>query len=313
MLAFALRRVISSIPTLFIVYSLIFLAMRIVPGDPAIAALGPFASEASLQSFREIMGLNMPLGKQYVTFLGDLLRGDLGRSVVNRQPVAQTLAHALPYTLELTVAGMVIGIVLALPLGVWAALRRNSWVDYFSRTVSLLGLSVPAFYLGILLIILFSIKMGWFPVAGRGEAVNVWDRLHRLFLPAVNIGLIMTAYNARMIRAAVLDVLGEDYVRTARAKGLAERVVIYRHVLSNALIPVVTIIGLNTSMLIGSSIMTEIVFNRPGLGSFIVAAMNNRDYTTIQSLVVVYATFVVLINLLTDIAYGWVDPRVRYS
>jgi ABC-type dipeptide/oligopeptide/nickel transport system permease component len=262
---------------------------------------------------RERMGLNAPLWLQYIRFLGQLARGDFGRSLINDVPVSQQIRRVLPYTLELTGAGIFFGLLFGLPLGLLTALRRNTLLDYAGRVFGLAGLSVPAFYLGILLMLLFAVQLDLFPVVGGGEHSDLQDNLHHLVLPALSLGLIMTAYITRMARSAMLQVLNEDYMRTARSKGLRERVVIVRHGLRTALIPVVSVIGVYSIVLIGSSVMTEVVFSRPGLGKLMVGAMKQRDYTTLQSIMVIYASFVVVINLITDLAYGIIDPRIRYQ
>jgi peptide/nickel transport system permease protein len=313
MLSYMLRRILVSIPILLVVLTLVFLLVRIAPGDPAVAALGDYASREAVERMRERMGLNAPLWLQYVRFLGKLAQGDLGRSLINDVPVSQQIRRVLPYTLELTGAGILFGLLFGVPLGVVTALRRNSLLDYGGRVFGLAGLSVPAFYLGILLMLLFSVQLDWFPVVGGGELSDPRDNLHHLFLPALSLGLIMMAYITRMTRSAMLQVLNEDYMRTARAKGLHERIVLFRHGLRTALIPIVSVIGVYSIVLIGSSVMTEVVFSRPGLGKLMVGAMKQRDYTTLQSIMVIYASFVVIINLVTDLAYGVLDPRIRYQ
>jgi ABC-type dipeptide/oligopeptide/nickel transport system permease component len=313
MLAYMVRRILVSVPILLVVLTLVFLLVRIAPGDPAVAALGDYASQEAVEKMRERMGLNAPLWLQYVRFLGQLMRGDLGRSLINNVPVSQQIRRVLPYTLELTGAGIFVGLLFGIPLGILTALRRNTLLDYAGRIFGLAGLSVPAFYLGILLMLLFAVQLDWFPVVGGGELNDLRDNLHHLFLPALSLGLIMTAYITRMTRSALLEVLNEDYIRTARSKGLRERVVITRHGLRTALIPVVSVIGVYSIVLIGSSVMTEVVFSRPGLGKLMIGAMKQRDYTTLQSIMVIYASFVVIINLVTDLAYGIIDPRIRYQ
>lgn len=313
MLNYMLRRILVSIPILLVVLTVVFLLVRIAPGDPAVAALGDYASQEAVERMRERMGLNAPLWLQYVRFLGKLAQGDFGRSLINDVPVSQQLRRVLPYTLELTGAGIFFGLLFGVPLGVVTALRRNTLLDYGGRIFGLAGLSVPAFYLGILLMLLFSVQLDWFPVVGGGELTDLRDNLHHLVLPALSLGLIMTAYITRMTRSAMLQVLNEDYMRTARAKGLRERIVLLRHGLRTALIPIVSVIGVYSIVLIGSSVMTEVVFSRPGLGKLMVGAMKQRDYTTLQSIMVIYASFVVIINLVTDLAYGWLDPRIRYQ
>jgi len=219
--------------------------------------------------------------------------------------------NVLPYTIDLTVASIVLGAIIGVPLGVWSALRRNTWVDYVARIGSLLGLSFPAFVSAILLLLAFAIELRWFPVISTGRLDDPVERLRSLALPAINLGIIMAAYVTRVTRSSMLEVLGEDYVRTARAKGVPTRAVIWRHAFRNALIPVVTVVGLYLGILIGNSVLTEIVFNRPGLGKLIVSALNQRDYTVLQGMMVVYAFIIVLVNLMTDLTYGFIDPRVK--
>jgi ABC-type dipeptide/oligopeptide/nickel transport system permease component len=313
MIAYILRRVLVSIPILLVVLTVVFLLVRIAPGDPAVAALGDYASKEAVERMRVRMGLDKPLWVQYGNFLGQLARGDLGRSLINDVPVSQQIRRVLPFTLELTGSGILLGLLFGVPLGIATALRRNTLLDYAGRIFGLAGLSVPAFYLGILLMLLFAVELDWFPVVGGGELSDLRDNLHHLFLPALSLGLIMTAYITRMTRSAMLEVLNADYMRTARAKGLRERVVLIRHGLRTALIPVVSVVGVYSIVLIGSSVMTEVVFSRPGLGKLMVGAMKQRDYTTLQSIMVIYASFVVIINLVTDLVYGIIDPRIRYQ
>lgn len=313
MFAYIIRRVLVSIPILLAVLTLVFLLVRVAPGDPAVAALGDYASQEAVERLREKMGLDAPLWIQYFRFLGGLVRGDLGRSLITGRPAAAQIASVLPYTLQLSISGILIGSILGVPLGIITALRRNSLADYLGRTFSLAGLSVPAFYLGILLMLLFSIKLDLFPVVGGGELYDLKDNLYHLFLPALSLGLIMTAYVTRMSRSAMLNVLNEDYIQTARSKGIREQAVIYKHALKNAFIPIISVIGVFSIVLIGSSVMTEVVFSRPGLGKMMVGAMKQRDYIMLQSIMVIFASFVIIINLLTDVAYGLIDPRITYD
>ena len=295
------------------VLTLVFLLIRVAPGDPAAAALGDYASKEAIEAFRKQMGLDAPLWLQYFRYISGICRGDLGRSLISGVPVASQVASALPHTLELTFAAILIGVILGVPLGILTAVHRNTFVDYLGRILSLAGLSIPAFYLGILIILLFAVHLRLFPAVGAGSFSDPLNNLRYLFLPALTLGLIMTAFTARMSRSAMLNILREDYIRTARSKGLAERVVLYGHALRNALIPIVTIVGIYTIVLIGSSVMTEIVFSRPGLGKLLVGAMKNRDYNTLQSIMVIYTGFVVFINLLIDLVYSIIDPRISYE
>ncbi|MEM4531597.1 MAG: ABC transporter permease [Thermofilaceae archaeon] len=313
MTRYAIRRLLVAIPTLLAAYTLVFLFIRVAPGDPAVAALGDYASAEAVQALRERMGLNAPLWVQYVRTLAGYLRGDLGHSLITNIPISTQIASALPHTLELTFAGVLIGSLLGIPLGVVAAVHRNRFADYMSQVLSLAGISIPAFYLGILLILAFAVQLRWFPVMGAGDFSEPVKNLRHLALPALSLGIIMTAFVARMTRSCFLNVLREDYVRTARAKGLCERAVLLIHSLRNALIPVVAVLGTQAALLIGDSVMTEVVFSRPGMGKLIVQAMLQRDYIALQSLIVVYGAFVVLINLITDLSYGLIDPRIRYD
>jgi ABC-type dipeptide/oligopeptide/nickel transport system permease component len=313
MFNYAARRILQSIPILFIVFTLVFIIVRVLPGDPATAALGDYASQAAVESLRKSMGLDVPLWLQYLRFLGSLLRGDLGNSIITGYPVSSQIVNVLPYTLQLTFSAIILGYIFGIPLGISAAVKRNSFVDYFNRVFSLIGLSIPAFYLGILLMYLFSIKLKWFPVVGGGELWSLGSNLRYLFLPALSLGLVMTAYITRMTRSALLNVLMEDYIRTAKSKGIPETTVLFKHALRNALIPIVALGGLYAVVLIGSSVMIEIVFSRPGLGSLMVGAIKQRDYTTLQSVMVLYALIVVALNLVTDLIYGWIDPRIQYK
>ncbi|HXZ35988.1 MAG TPA: ABC transporter permease [Thermodesulfobacteriota bacterium] len=313
MLAYSLRRVLIVVPTLFVVLTITFVLIRVAPGDPAEVRLGDYASKEAVEALRAEMGLNRPIWLQYLEAMKGLLLGDFGRSMVNGRPIAADLVRSLPYTLELTLAGIVFGALLGIPTGVYTALKRNTVADYLGRTLSLGGLSFPTFYLGILLMLVFAIKIPIFPVVGGGPLDDLPKNLYHLFLPGLTLGLIMTAYVTRMARSSVLNILNEDYVRTARAKGLAERKVIYKHLLRNALLPITALIGVYAIVMIGGSVMVEIVFSRPGLGRMMIGALKQRDYTTLQAVMVTFTVFVVFINLLTDLMYGLIDPRVRYK
>lgn len=251
------------------------------------------------------------MGTQYFEFLGHALRGDLGTSMVTHRAVWTEIAEALPHTIVLTLAAMAIGCLIGIPAGVWAALHRNGTIDVLTRLLSLLGLSFPVFVSGIFLLIVFALQLHLFPVIGNPRPGDWIDGLHKLVLPAITLGIVMAAYVVRVTRSSMLQVLGEDYIRTARAKGVPRRSIIWRHGLSNALIPVVTVVGLYVGILIGNSVLTEIVFNRPGLGKVIVSALTQRDYTVLQGMMVIYCFLIVVVNLITDISYGLIDPRVK--
>ncbi len=310
MAAFLVRRALLAIITGFSVLTLVFVIVRILPGDPALVILGDFASESALNTLRESLGLNKPLLTQYVDFLGDAVTGDWGQSMLTGRPVIEEILSVLPWTIELTLVSLALAAVVGIPLGVWAAVHRNRWPDYVTRVGSLLGLSFPAFVSAVILLLIFSIQLHWFPViSAQTGGIGAW--FQSITLPAVSLGLIMAAYITRVTRSAMLEILSEDFVRTALAKGVPWRVVIRKHALRNALIPIVTVIGLFLGIQIGNSVLTEIVFNRPGLGKLIVGALNQRDYTMLQGMMVIYTLLVIAVNAITDVIYALVDPRVR--
>jgi len=311
MLGYILKRLILAVPTLLAVLTIVFVLARVLPGDPAQTILGDQASQEALENMRHRLGVDKSIGAQYVDFLLNAVQGKWGDSLVTGKPVVEEVRNVLPYTVDLTVTSIVLGAIIGVPLGVWSALRRNSWVDYLARIGSLLGLSFPAFVSAILLLLAFAIQLRWFPVISAGRLDDPVERLRSLALPAINLGIIMAAYVTRVTRSSMLEVLGEDYIRTARAKGVPTRAVVWRHAFRNGLIPVVTVVGLYLGILIGNSVLTEIVFNRPGLGKLIVSALNQRDYTVLQGMMVVYAFIIVLVTLLTDLTYGFIDPRVK--
>ncbi|XAZ19621.1 ABC transporter permease (plasmid) [Sinorhizobium sp. B11] len=309
MTRYLLFRLADAIPTILLVLTLVFIAMRILPGDPAIAALGDNATAEQLQLFRERMGLNAPLWQQYINFVVGTLSLDFGRSAMTDQPVLGLIAYNLPYTIELTIVAMIMGVVVGVPFGVWAATHRNGLPDSAMRGFSLFGYAIPDFYLGALLLITFALNLGWFPINGGGTGFI--DRMHHVFLPALTLALVKAAFIGRLTRTSLLEVMGRDYVRTARAKGARETRVIYRHGLRNALLPLTTGLGLSMLATLSGSVAIELVFNRPGIGKLLISAIAERDYGVIQGGVVVFAMFVVLINLAMDLIYIVVDPRIR--
>lgn len=313
MSGFVLRRLGFAVVTLFAVLTIVFFIVRILPGDPAMVILGDQASMQAIEALRARLGLDRPLPVQYVEFMAGVLTGDWGTSMVSGRPVIAEILKVLPATLELTFVSLVLGAIIGVPLGVWSAVRRNELPDYVTRLASLLGLSFPAFVSAVLLLLVFAIQLRWFPVISSGQGTTLADRMRDLALPAINLGLIMAAYITRVSRSSMLEVLGQDYVRTAHAKGIAFATIIWRHCLRNSMIPVVTVVGLYLGILIGNSVLTEIVFNRPGLGKLIVGALNQRDYTMLQGMMVIYTLIVVVVNLITDLTYGLIDPRVKYK
>jgi len=313
MLGFLIKRLLFAVPTLLAVLTVVFVVARVMPGDPAQVILGEQAGAEAIQALRVRLGLDRPLPAQYVSFMSGALTGDWGSSMVTGRPVLGEVMNVIPYTIELTLVSVLLGAVIGVPLGVWSALHRNALVDYVTRVVSLLGLSFPAFVMAIMLLLVFAIQLHWLPVISSGGDGSLGDRALHLVLPATNLGIIMAAYITRVTRSSMLEVLGEDYIRTARAKGVPSAAVVWRHCLRNALIPVITVVGLYLGILIGNSVLTEIVFNRPGLGKLIVGALTQRDYTMLQGLMVVYTFVIVVVNLLTDLTYGFIDPRVKYQ
>jgi ABC-type dipeptide/oligopeptide/nickel transport system permease component len=312
MLQYIIKRLLFAIPILLAVITIVFFVVRAAPGDPAQVILGDSASQESLTALRAELGLDRPIIVQYADFLFSLVRGDLGDSLIRNQSINSIVAEVLPFTIELTIAGVLVGVIIGIPLGVLSAVFRNSTADYVTRVGSLLGLSFPAFYSGILLLLAFAVYLQWFPVVSDpGSTGSFGERMHMLVLPAMNLGLLMMVYVTRSSRSSLLETLGEDYIRTAKAKGLPGYIILYKHALKNALIPVITIVGLYLGVLVGNSVLTEIVFNRPGLGKLILSALDERDYNLLQGLMVIYALVIVLVNLITDLTYGMVDPRIR--
>ncbi len=313
MLPFIFKRLGFAAITLFCVLTLVFLMVRILPGDPVLVILGDQASPASIVALRARLGLDQPLLVQYGQFLLQAVQGDLGRSMVTGRPVSEEILNVLPYTMELTIGALILGVFMGVPAGVWAAVKRNRVPDYLLRFISLLGLSLPAFVAAILLLMVFAIHLRWFPVISAGTGDTIVDRLRQMALPTLALALIMMAYITRVTRSAMLEVLNQDFVRMARAKGASQFAVIWRHALGNCLIPITTVVGLYLGILIGNSVLTEIVFSRPGLGKLILTALTQRDYTLLQGMIVVYTLLVVIVNLLTDLTYGFLDPRVQYK
>jgi len=313
MLQFLIKRLLFAIPTLLAVLTVVFVVARIMPGDPAQVIMGDQASAEAILALRVRLGLDRPLYVQYFEFMGGALTGNWGSSMVTGRAVLGEVLNVLPFTLELTFVSVLVGAIIGVPLGVWSALHRNDTIDYLTRIGSLLGLSFPAFVMAIMLLLVFAIQLRWLPVISSGGDGSLADRAKHLVLPAANLGIIMAAYITRVTRSSMLEVLGEDYIRTAHAKGVPTIAVVWRHSLRNALIPVVTVVGLYLGILIGNSVLTEIVFNRPGLGKLIVGALTQRDYTMLQGLMVVYTFIIVVTNLVTDLTYGFIDPRVKYQ
>ncbi len=303
---YVLRRIGLLVPVVLGVVTVVFLIVHLIPGDPVEIMLGEQARAVDREALRHEMGLDKPIHLQYVAFLKGLVRGDLGHSLHTKQPVLTSIARRLPATIELAAAAMAVALLLAIPLGLLAAYKKDSLVDQGSMLFALLGISMPNFWLGPLLIIVFSLKLGWFPVSGRGSLAHV-------VLPAITLGTAMAAILTRMTRASMLDVIQSDYITTARAKGVRESLVVLKHAFRNALIPVVTIVGLQIGGLLAGSIITETIFAWPGIGRLTIQAINARDYPLVQGCVLIIALGYVLVNFATDLLYGLIDPRIRYE
>jgi ABC-type dipeptide/oligopeptide/nickel transport system permease component len=305
-----LRRIAITLPVLWVVVSVVFLLIHIIPGDPIAQMLGEGATASDLSTLRHAYGFDAPLHTQYLNYWRGLLHGDLGQSLRLHDSVAHLILQRYPYTLALTSAALLLGMAAAFPAGIWSALHRNRWQDRSLGVVSLVGLSFPNFALGPILILLFSIRLGWLPVSGAGFG-NPLDFALHLILPALTLALGLAAILTRMIRTAMLEELSQDYIRTARAKGLTETAVVYRHALPNALIPVLTVIGLQFGSLLAGAIVTETIFSWPGIGRLTLSAISNRDYALVQGCILAVGLTYVAVNLLTDVAYTIANPRIR--
>jgi peptide/nickel transport system permease protein len=334
MLGFIVKRLLLLVPILLGVTLVVFAAIHLIPGDPALLMLGEKATPAALEALRHELGLDKPLVVQYVTFLGHMLHGDLGRSVQTGNPVAWEIWDRFPATIELAIAALFIAVGVGVPLGIVAAVRRNSAADYLAMSGSLLGVSMPIFWLGLVFMMIFSAWLGWLPFSQRADilvttphvtglmlidtllAGDLWsfqDAVAHLVLPAVTLSTVPMAIIARMTRGAMVEVLSSDYIRMARAKGLSEWAVNGRHALKNAAIPIVTITGLQFGMLLSGAILTETIFAWPGIGSWLKDAIFNRDYPVLQGGVLFVAMVFVVVNLLVDLSYALINPRIRYS
>ncbi|HLW55302.1 MAG TPA: nickel ABC transporter permease [Candidatus Angelobacter sp.] len=304
MLKYITTRLLYMIPVLWLVVSVVFLLIHLVPGDPIQQMLGEGASAADLQAARHAYGLDVPLGRQYVNYWKGVLTGDLGRSLRYDQPVSRLIVQRYPWTLQLTVASMIVALLISVPAGVRSARRRNRWDDRLLSFVSLLGLSFPNFALGPILILFFAIGLGLLPVSGAGSFAH-------LVLPAITMGSALAAILTRMVRTAMLEELSQDYIRTARAKGLPETTVVYKHALRNALVPVLTVVGLQFGALLAGAIVTETIFSWPGIGRLTIQAIGNRDYYLVQGCILMIGLTYVVVNFMTDFFYSLANPRIR--
>ncbi|MFN8521803.1 MAG: ABC transporter permease [Chloroflexota bacterium] len=314
MLAFAIRRLIQSIPVVLVSTIVVFLLLHLVPGDPALAVAGSDARPDTLAAIRQEMGLDRPLPVQYALWMGRVLRGDLGVSYTNKLPVAEQIAQRIPATLELTLTGLGIALLISIPTGVIAAVRDRSLADWVISSLNAFAIAIPNFWFGILMILLFSLALAALPPSGRGDfardPATAWKFL---VLPAITLALNQSAVLSRFVKSSMLEVLHDDFVRTARAKGLRESLVIRRHVLRNALVPVATVLGIQFGRLLGGAIVVESVFAWPGVGRLILQGIGNRDYSIVQGTLLLLVMSFVVVNLVTDLAYGLLDPRIRLS
>ena len=299
-------RLISTLVVVFGVITLVFLLIHLVPGDPVEAMLGESATPTDLEALRHSLGLDQPLFTQWWQYITNLAHGNLGQSLYTREPISDMLLERFPATLELAFFGLLVAVLLALPLGSIAALRKDTVYDNGAMVFSLLGVSIPNFWLGPMLILLFSLTLGWLPVSGRENWLS-------LILPAITLGTALSAILARMVRSTLLEVLNEDYIRTARAKGLGETGVVLNHALRNASLPIITVLGLQLGTLLGGAVITEFIFAWLGIGQLTIESIQRRDYPVVQACILLISLSYVLVNTLTDILYAWLDPRVRYS
>lgn len=312
MLLYLLRRVLIMVPLLLIVCFVVFLLLFLVPGDPAITLAGENASEAQIEQTRERLGLNDPFLQQFTNWMSDVLVGDLGTSLYSNRSVAGAIGDRLPVTAWLTVAAMVLAISIAVPAGLLAATKRGKSIDRFTMLFSTLGIAIPNFWLGTLLLLLFSLNLGWFPAVGYSPmADGLFDWARALVLPAITLGTAAAAETTRQLRSSMIGALEQDYVRTARSTGISNRVILVKHALKNAAIPAVTVIGFQLSFLLGGSVVVERVFALPGVGDLVINAVIQRDFPMVQGIVIVTAVIILTTNLVVDLVYAWLDPRVR--
>lgn len=313
MLNYFIRRLLAAIPVMLVVALSVFLLLRLAPGDPAAIIAGDMADAEQVNNIRIALGLNEPIYTQFLIWVGHLLHGDFGTSLISQTPVMSMITQRLEPTLSLAVAAITLTVLIAVPLGVIAAWQQGKWIDNLVMSVSVVGFSVPVFVIGYILIQVFAIELKWLPVQGYHSIDEGFgEYLSRLILPAMTLSSVYIALIARMTRASMLEVLGEDYIRTARAKGLGQRIVLFRHALRNAAVPILTVVGAGFALMVSGVVVTETVFNIPGLGRLIVDAVLSRDYPVIQALILLTAGLYVVINLLIDLSYALTDPRIRY-
>lgn len=309
---YLLKRILSLIPVLFVVSVVIFMIIHLTPGDPASVILGEEATAEQIEELREQLGLNLPLHEQYLNWISGVVKGDLGTSFFMKEPVTQAIFDHLKPTISLALLAEIVSLIIAIPAGIMAARRRGTMSDQSVMGLSLLGMSIPSFLLGLFLILLIGVGLGWLPVAGyQPLSAGLWNHLQYLIMPAISLGAIQAALIARMTRSSMLEVLSTNYIKTARAKGVKERLVIYKHALRNAFLPILTVIGQTFGTLVAGAVVTETIFNIPGIGQLIINSVERRDYAVIQGVVLFVTLAYVFINLIIDLLYGIIDPRVR--
>jgi peptide/nickel transport system permease protein len=334
MVAYTIRRLLMLIPVLLGMTIIVFLIIHAIPGDPADMILGEKATQETKEALRDQLGLNKPIYEQYGMFMGNLLTGDLGDSIRTRSPISQEILPYLAATFELTIVSMAIAVFVGVNAGILSAWKQNSWFDYMSMVIALIGVSMPIFWLGLMEQWLFAVELKWLPTTGRmnvrdpiesitglnvidailsGRMDHIWTAMKHLILPGIALATIPMAVIARMTRSSMLEIMRSDFIRTARAKGLSQFFVVYKHALKNSMIPVVTVIGIQSGLLLGGAVLTETIFAWPGVGRYIYDAISFRDYPVIQSSILIIAVIFVLINLLVDLIYAYLDPRIKYN
>ncbi|MDI2587617.1 ABC transporter permease [Psychrobacillus sp. NEAU-3TGS] len=311
---YILKRLVDLLPTIFVVAIIVFVITRLIPGDPAAVMLGPQASVEDIQELRDDLGLNEPLHTQFFQYIGDLVQGDFGVSLTYNQPVISLIMDRFPNTLILAISALVIALLIGIPAGIISASKQNSVMDYTVMVISLIGVSIPIFWLGVMLVLYFSVNLGWFPATGMGTMDEGFiTYIKHLVLPSITLATIPMATFARITRSSMLEVISQDYIKTARAKGIKEFFVIGKHAFKNALTPILTVLGMQVSALLGGAVLTETIFSWPGMGRLIVDAIDKRDFVVVQGTVLFIAIIFVLVNLLIDVLYKIVNPRVNYS
>lgn len=311
---YILKRLVDLLPTIFVVAIIVFVITRLIPGDPAAVMLGPQASVEDIQELRDDLGLNEPLHTQFLQYIGDLAQGDFGVSLTYNQPVISLIMDRFPNTLVLAFSALVIALLIGIPAGIISASKQNSVMDYTVMIISLIGVSIPIFWLGVMLVLYFSVNLGWFPATGMGTMDEGFiTYIKHLVLPSITLATIPMATFARITRSSMLEVISQDYIKTARAKGLKEFFVIGKHAFKNSLTPILTVLGMQVSALLGGAVLTETIFSWPGMGRLIVDAIDKRDFVVVQGTVLFIAIIFVLVNLLIDVLYKIVNPRVNYS